>query len=219
MKKRLLSILMVLLMVFALAACGQEPSEPETEGAYDELIGKIRAEIEADNLDESQLEGMYSLYVGLEHLGDEKLSAAGYTIEDINGDGTPELIVGMVGGNVLFNLYTLSEGEPVLVFDSFARNSYSLMEDGKFSYHGSSSAASSAFGVFSLPAGGTELECEDFWFSDIKPGTDMEIGFYHNTAGVWEVESSEELEISEEEFWEMGGKAGPLKAIELTPFA
>ena len=123
-------------------------------------------------------------------------------------------------GDIIFNLYTLSDGKPVLVFESFARNSYSLMEDGRFFYHGSSSAASSAFGLFSLPASETQLVCEEFWFSDIKPGTETEIGYYYNTSGLWEPEASEELTLSDEEFW---GKETPffeqVKSVGFRAFA
>ena len=188
--------------------------------AYEELIQQIRSEIEADTLGDSQMEGAYSLYVALEPLGAEKLTAAGYRVEDINGDGTPELAIGINGDRTILNLYTLSDGEPMLVFEGFARNAYSLMDDGKFFYHGSSSAASSAFGIFRLPAGGTALECEEFWFSEIKPGTDMEIGFYYNTEGHWMPEESEELEVSEDEFWTMHADLmAQAKMIEFTPFA
>ena len=94
------------------------------------------------------------------------------------------------------------------------------MKDGKFSYYGSNSAASSAFGIYSLPAGGTTLECEEFWFSEIKPETDMEIGYYYNTEGHWIPEESEELEVSEEEFWTMNGDLMmQAKNIEYMPFA
>ncbi|MBR5488148.1 MAG: hypothetical protein IKV72_00460, partial [Firmicutes bacterium] len=199
----------------------QNIQNDSAENAYDELIGQIYSDIETDNLEESILEGSYSLYISLNHLEPaERLETAGYSIEDINGDGTPELLIGMVGENILFDLYALSDGKPVLVFESFARSSYSLMEDGKFWYYGSSSAASAGFGIFSLPAGSVELECEDFWFSDIKPGTDYEIGYYHNTTGIWAPEESEELTVLEDEFWEMDKELkGDLKSIELTPFA
>ena len=222
MKKIMLSILMILLMVLSFAACGQSTAADGdgASAAYDEIIGQLYNEIETGTLSESELEGAFSLYAGLAHLDTaEILSAAGYKTEDINGDGTPELIIGMVGENIIFDLYTLSEGKPVLVFEGFARNSYSLMDGGKVYHHGSSSAASSGFGIFNLPAGGTELECEEFWFSEIKPGTETEIGLYHNTTGLWVPEESEELEATEEEFWNMNTDLmNQVRSIELTPF-
>ena len=222
MRKKLISIVMILLMVLSAAACGQSP-EKDKDGslaAYDEIIGQLYNEIETGTLSDSELEGAFSLYVGLAHLDTaEMLSAAGYKTEDINGDGTTELMIGMVGENIIFDLYTLSEGKPVLVFEGFARNSYSLMDGGKVYHHGSSSAASSGFGIFNLPAGGTELECEEFWFSEIKPGTETEIGLYHNTTGIWIPEESEELEVTEEEFWSMNTVLmEKIISIELTPF-
>lgn len=243
MKKKLISIAMILMLLIAFAACGQAPAENEDggsqdaagdvngaeadvdadaaePGAYDELIAQIRGEIEAGTLEESQREGAYSLYVGFEPLGGEALTAAGYTLLDVNHDGTEELVIGIRGDSTILNLYTLSGGEPVLVFEGFARNAYSVIGGGQFGFHGSSSAASSAFGTYVLPAGGTKLECVEFWFSDIKPDTDMEIGFYYNTTGQWDAAASEELTISEEEFWNLNGEIVERAAVlEYTPFA
>ena len=78
-----------------------------------------------------------------------------------------------------------------------------VLDDGKFCYTGSSGAANSGFGMFNLPEGSTELSCEGFWFSDIKEGTETEIGYYHNTSGNWNAGDSEELSVSNDEFWEM----------------
>ena len=226
--KKAIAVLVVFVMICCMfTACGQSADENEdgvqqneTENVYEELIGQIHSEIEADTLADSQLAGAYSLYVSLQPLGAEKLTAAGYSIDDINGDGTPELAIGINGDRTILNLYTLSDGEPMLVFEGFARNAYSLMDDGTFCYHGSNSAASSAFGIFRLPAGGTALECEEFWFSEIKPETDMEIGYYYNTEGHWIPEESEELEVSEDEFWTMNGDLmAQAKKLEFTPFA
>ena len=190
------------------------PDQQELVNAavYDELIGRIYETIVTGNTESGELDGTFSLYAGLGHLNvSEMLTAAGYAVEDINADGIPELILGMVTklsegraeGNIIYTLYTYADGEPVLVFESFARSSYSWLGDGKFHYYGSGGAANSGFGLFTLPAKGTELKCEEFWFSDVKPGTDTDIGYYHNTSGSWNAKESEELFISNAAFWEM----------------
>ena len=224
--KKMITILLLVLIIFSMAACGQSGTDhPETEAVnpdvYDELIGTVYEVIAAGEMLESEQEGLFSLGVGLGHLNsDEMLQAAGYAVEDLNGDGIPELVLGMVDTDIIYTVYTCSEGTPVLVFESFVRNSYSWLGDGKFHYYGSGSAYNAGFGTFSLPAGGTELVCSEFRFTDVKPGTDSEIGCYCNSSGSWEIEASEELEMSPEELWNLDAEAREqIKSIPYTSFS
>lgn len=159
-----------------------------------------------------------------EKIAEKENVLAGYLVQDINGNGTPELMVGEDSdtdeGNLIYTLYTCADDRPVHVFESFARSSYTWLGDGKFFYFGSSGAANSGFGVFFLPPEGTELECENFWFSDIKPGTEDEIAYYNNQSGSWKADESEELDISQDEFWDIEEELrGSTQKIELTQFA
>lgn len=79
--------------------------------------------------------------------------ALGWCETDLNGDGVTELIVG--NGSVIYDLYTLSDGQPVLVLSGGERNAYFILEDGRILNQGSSSAASSFTACFRLE--GTEL--------------------------------------------------------------
>ena len=197
-------------------------------GIYDELLGQICRAIAEGTTESGEPEGVFSLYASLGHMtADEMLAATGYAVEDINRDGIPEMILGMITeidgdravGNILYTVYTWADGKPVVVFESFVRNSYTLLEDGMFYYYGSGSAANAGFGIFALPAEETALACEGFWFYDVKAGTDDEIGYYHNTSGSWNAEESEELSTTMDDFWVMSGEYSEQgREIVFTPF-
>ena len=73
----------------------------------------------------------------------------GYAAEDLDGNGTPELIIGTNCADVfyekmVFLLYTVGEnGEPVQLFSSIERNRYYFAGGSRFANLGSSSADSS----------------------------------------------------------------------------
>ena len=214
--KKTIAIVISLILAFSISACNNEDDiiSPETAGAamYSVLLDQLYTVIASGETMSSELEGAFALYDGLGHMDvSEMLNAAGYAVIDVNGDRTPELLIGLVSdyeegkaeGNILYALYTYSGEKPVCVTESYVRDGYRWMGDGKFCYTGSSGAANSGFGMFNLPEGSTELSCEGFWFSDITEGTETEIGYYHNTSGNWNAGDSEELSVSNDEFWEM----------------
>lgn len=74
----------------------------------------------------------------------------GYLIEDIDGDGTAELLIGEnaakpddIWDGIIYDLYTISDGELVHVFDGWERNRYYLCENGMIANEGSNGAADS----------------------------------------------------------------------------
>lgn len=98
--------------------------------------------------------------------------ALGWCETDLNGDGVTELIVG--NGSVIYDLYTLSDGQPVLVLSGGERNAYFILEDGRILNQGSNSAASSFTACFRLE--GTELVPEQSvifdtgsWYLGVDP--------------------------------------------------
>lgn len=77
----------------------------------------------------------YHLYDGS---GDIAYQNRGYLIKDIDNDGTPELLLGenKISGEegatydgVIYDLYTVKDGELVHVFDGWSRNRFYLTED------------------------------------------------------------------------------------------
>lgn len=93
------------------------------------------------------------------HFDDEDKERLGYLIEDIDGNGTEELIFGENGTGawegVVYDLYTIYDGELVHVFSGGERDRYYLCGEGMIANEGSSSAATSSNTYYLFE--GTEL--------------------------------------------------------------
>ncbi len=159
---------------------------------------------------------------------DELLQRVGYCIEDISGDGVPELLIGMIPDEtaevtergVVFGGYTCRGGEAVCFLDGWARSAYSYLGDGRFYYFGSGGAAYSAFGTYRISIDGTELVCEDFYFSDVEGDDYSELAYYHNTSGEWDKTAAERVDLPEGEFWSLSDSLEEAcEAPNLLPFA
>lgn len=158
----------------------------------------------------------------------ELLQYLGYTFMDISGDGVPELLIGSIPKEnaevpevqLIFGGYTCKDGEAVCFLEGWARNVYEWMGGGRFFNYGSGGWAYSGFGTFQISEDGTELKCEDWYYSDIKDDANSEIGYYHNNTGDWSKDAGEELDIGSDDFWELSNKYdADIKLLELTPFA
>lgn len=145
--------------------------------------------------------------------GDNAVYEMGYLIEDLSGDGIPELAVGGLYG-MINALYTLVDGKPELVFEGWYRSSYVYMGDGHFYYYGDNSAAENGQGVFYLTKDGTELKCESFLFTGLNRDGDIDV--YYNETGSWDPAESEKSDMTAEEFWALDPAGEPLP---LTPFS
>lgn len=158
----------------------------------------------------------------------ELLQNIGYTMMDISGDGIPELLVGTVVNtgtqavekSVVLSGYTCKDGEPACFLDGYTRSSYQWLGDGRFYYFGSGGAAYSAFGTYHILPDGTDLQCENFYFSDTRDSDISEVVYYHNTTGAWDKAAAEEINISSDAFWALSDDcSSEYRALELTPFA
>ncbi|MBE7004832.1 MAG: hypothetical protein E7425_11270 [Ruminococcaceae bacterium] len=156
------------------------------------------------------------------------LQYLGFTYEDISGDGIPELLIGTIPDKnaeipetqFIFSGYTCKDGEPVCFLEGWARNVYEWMGDGRFFYYGSGGWAYSGFGTFHISEDGTKLICEDWYFSDTKDEGSDEVGFFHNTSGIWDKNDGEEMDVDFDGFWALSNKYdAELKTLDLMPFA
>lgn len=123
---------------------------------YEELIaaatecieGKVEEEPE-DYYDFSYIIYRYGAHYGAS-LG------LGYLLEDIDGNGTEELIFGendepdSAWNGVMYDLYTISDGELVHVFSGGERSTYKLCENGLIANEGADGAAMSVFAYYSF---------------------------------------------------------------------
>lgn len=240
MKRKLLAIVLVLVMA-AVSGCGgteDAANIPDETNVTDEkkvdyaqyyspildeyynlvYYGEVGEEISSDT-------GVMEI-VSYE-TPENAANMLGYLIEDISGDGVDELIMGIIDekteescfGDTIVALFCYGEDKPVKTFDGWSRNRYSLLENGDIFYQGSAGAAYSIFGTNTLSADGSELICNDFYFTYEKETFD-DIGCFHNTTGEWDKDLAEEMDISTEEFWNIEGElSSQTKSLKLTPIA
>lgn len=158
---------------------------------------------------------------------DDAASSIGYAIRDLSGDGIPELTIAaipysgaMYPSAEVYALFTCVNEKPQFVFEGWARNLYFWLGDGRFYNSGSNGAMYSLIGTYKLKEDGTALDCEDFYFTYEKDESYEEVGFYHNTTGVYDKAAAEEMDVSLEDFWAIDEKIlEGVAPFELTPFS
>lgn len=115
----------------------------------------------------------------------------GYTIQDVDGNGVPELLIGEIGeagggSGAFFDLYTLVDGQVVLVAASSERDRYYICQDGSIANEGSFGADDSYNAYYTIdPTTGTRSILEAVIYQ----------GFYED-AGPWFYTTLEPWEAS-----------------------
>ncbi len=202
----------------------EKPKETEPKeaaqmdaSAYGEILERFYTIISNPYEDYDDVPGGMGVSEAARNTGDSALDAIGYIIEDISGDGVPELMIGTQPeyGQMVNAVYTLVDGKPQFVFAGWYRNMYVYCGDGIFYNSGSGSASESCIGRFSITQDGTALECQEFLFTHLDEDSG-DIQVYYNTTGSWDPAESEDADMSEEEFWMRELPAG---ALTLTPFS
>ncbi|MDD6060595.1 MAG: hypothetical protein PUB97_09480 [Ruminococcus sp.] len=181
--------------------------------AYSELVDRFRALVSDPFGQDGDNPGEMGVLEAARIAGDNAVYEMGYLIEDLSGDGIPELAVGELHG-MTNALYTLVDGKPELVFEGWYRSSYVYKGNGHFYYYGANSAAENGKGLFYLSEDGTGLECERFLFTGLNE--DGNIDVYYNETGSWDPAESEKSDMTAEDFWAMDPAGEPLP---LTPFS
>ena len=237
MRKKLAVLALAMCLVISFAGCQQQSgdtddgNEPHTEKTvdydtvYNEIIEEFYHTIKYADLQGEVKEGLNGVVEAGSYMGEDALDEIGYLLKDINNDGIKELLVGQSYSdeyayvkNDLYAVYTLVGDSPVFVLEGRSRNCYSLMEEGKIYNGGSNGASYRVFGTYTLGKEG-KLVCEDFNFSYDKSSYD-DIGFFHNTTGVYEKSEAKEMDIDYEEFEEMeNALAEKTIVLEFKPFS
>ena len=178
--KKAIAWILILMMTLSLAACAKEttpaPSAPETTAAPTETAEATpettlpeTAEVPtvtAKPLYGEILDGYFDALLqgfgpqeyiekGLNYLpGNVKdVSKVGYCLEDLDGDGSTELLIGAVDEPYIYAMYTVKDGQETMVIDAGERNTYRLSSDGVFVNGGSNSAAQSAYFLYTFADG------------------------------------------------------------------
>ncbi len=131
----------------------------------------------------------------------------GYWIEDLDGDGITKLIFGGNGtepddgwNGIIYDIYTISDGELIHVLDGWERNRYFLCENGMIANEGSSGAANSNYTYFTLENAELHL-VESVIYDGMK---DAEHPWFYSMESEYDAENAEP--ISEEQAKEIMGK-------------
>lgn len=129
----------------------------------------------------------------------ENYMKTGYAFRDLNGDGTPELIIGEIEdtndntGSIPGVVYSYSKekNEIIEVFESWDRNRNILLSDNSIVNIGSNGVSSSVLGHFVLEPETCSKKYKSFVFSELK---DDKVVYYTNTTGECNPEKSETIE-------------------------
>ncbi|MBR5094562.1 MAG: hypothetical protein IK095_05660 [Oscillospiraceae bacterium] len=153
---------------------GQETAFPVRLDApgYDALYAPVLAAYREHEEAGGGLVNWYGDEEGWVHVGLTGAERYGYTIRDLDRNGVPELILGVLcpeqdgadssqpdpasyGANLILDLYTLVDGAPTYIVNSGDRYRYCLTDDGLIQYEGSGGAAYSTAALLRLD--GAEL--------------------------------------------------------------
>ena len=176
---------------------------------YDDLIERYRAlAADPDAFSDARGAGEQNFLMLAREIKtdweENPLDILGYTIQDLNGDGIKELAIGFTSesGTYLSELFTLADGRPKLIFGE-VEDGYSWLKDGSFFYDGSRSASENGRGIYQLADDGTALICKEFYILRILDGDESNASVYYNTTGSWEIEDSQKIHMTADEFWSM----------------
>ncbi len=153
----------------------------------------------------------------------DPLNEVGYRLEDISGDGVPELLVGYDadylnygGESYITGIYSIKDGKPYVAYAGGTKGSCQRLDDTHFYSSLSGGVSLTVFGEFHLSNDGCDMVWDGCYFTDEKE--DGSIGFYYNKTGVIDADLSEEMENGDEIFGEiMGDLAYNCIRIEWTP--
>lgn len=138
------------------AAAAESDQEEQTKryDQYEELITAAKECIEGKDEESEEYDFSYIIYLFGPYYGAS--AGLGYLIEDIDGNGSDELIFGQnstpgtAADGIIYDLYTISDGELVHVFDGGERSTYYLCENGMIANEGADGAAMSVYAYYTF---------------------------------------------------------------------
>ncbi|MBO4905225.1 MAG: hypothetical protein J5367_08390, partial [Lachnospiraceae bacterium] len=138
----------------------------------------------------------------------DPLDEVGYRLEDISGDGIPELLIGYDadylhngGESYITGIYTIKDGKPVVTYAGGTKGSCRRLDEKRFASSVSGGVSLTVTGAFHLSDDGCDIIWDDCYFTDEKE--DGSVGYFHNKTGVIDASRSEEMENGDEVFNEI----------------
>lgn len=150
----------------------------------------------------------------------------GYTFADLNGDGTPELLIGLDEAyyeDAIIDLYTCLDGEIIHLASGGERFGYNLCDDGSIVYWGSSSAWDFQKQHLSLSAEEKRLTMLEVVYSTMDETSGGTV-WYHAVGGEYDERTCEYYyedltQISESEAESISEQWPATVGLELTMFS
>ena len=207
MKKRVLAILLCIAAVSILAACNDQKDNEEPfdcKTAYNNTLDDLYKLISSPASEEMVYDGMYGVYEAAQELGDAAADTIGYVFNDMDKDGREELLIGNFEGtgspdvkNEIYAAFTHDGDTLEPLFEKQKRNTFALTDTGTFYFHGSDGNKYHIVAEYELTEEG--MICKNFYFTYPIDGDGNNIGYYHNTTGIWNSEGSEKIDMTFEE--------------------
>ena len=208
MKKRVLAFLLCIAAVSILPACNDQKDNEEPfdcKTAYDNTLDDLYKLISSPASEEMIYDGMYGVYEAAQALGDAAADTIGYVYNDMDKDGREELLIGNFEGtgspdvkNEIYAAFTHDGDTLEPLFEKQKRNTFALTDTGTFYFHGSDGDKYHIVAEYELTEEG--MICKNFYFTYPIDGDDNNMGYYHNTTGIWNSEGSEKIDMTFEEF-------------------
>lgn len=181
----------------------EEPIESIISDAYVQILDKAYDIITTNETDFLAEDGWTGLVESIQGRPTEEcVVKIGYTLIDIDNNGTEELVISDDGeeawANRILSIYTMHNDEAVQIVDGWARNRYYLLEDNTLYNEGSGGAAYTIWGTYKVSEDGLSLQAMDTYFTDFQDENMQEIGWFHNTTGSVDIAESEWVGTDEE---------------------
>ena len=136
--------------------------------AYDALLAEI-SDLRRSGASEAQTDFSHDLLSVNDYY-----QSPGWLLRDLDGDGTPELLLGADWGDghsVIFNIYRLDGAKAVRVVDGWSRSRWYLCTDGSLAHEGSDGASEGTYSYYRYENGAlrhleTVISLDGWLYSD-----------------------------------------------------
>ena len=190
------------------------------EDLYQAEVAKVAQAIE-EHWDAVRLEeeGLSSMYYAMYAMGeDDVASKIGYAYADVNADGIDELLIGEIGSgawqDVVYDIFTIADKEPVHVTSGWSRNRYYVAKGGMLVNEYSGGAAMSGMTMYSLEHNSATL----------APQIALKVDEYENEEQPWFVSYGVDFDedkwepLTEDEYKEYRERFTDLVYLDYKPF-